>query len=657
MSTHSLPLPGLLFGDYPERRMPQSRARVRIARRLRAVVDTHLTPGLARYRDIVAHTDDAQQRLAIDGYQARARELRALLARDGFTDTLIAEAFALIRRTCRQTLGIDLHSTQLVAARILLDNRLAEMATGEGKTLAAALCAATAALAGIPVHVVTANDYLVARDRALLAPLYEALGLSVGQIVATMDVPARRRGYDCDVTYCTAKELVFDYLRDRTARDSSRTPLQASTEALRTGQVRRRTLLRGLCMAVLDEADSILLDEARTPLILSRTVPDASQEAYQRRAWILAQQLDHAVEFTIGAADRQVQLTASGRSKLDRLTEGLEAEWHNRLHRDEAVCTALAALHVYERERHYLVRDGKVVIVDEVTGRPVPGRVWSRGLHALVELKEGCDITAPQVTAAQITYQRFFPRYLRLCGMSGTVAEARAELASTYALSVSHVRLRVPSSRRMLPARLFGCAAAQRQAVVARVRELNMQGRPVLVGADSVIEAEALSAALRVAGVVHRVLDARSDSEEAGIVAQAGEPGAVTVATNMAGRGTDIKLGPGVAARGGLHVLSCQHNASRRIDRQLVGRCARQGDPGSAERFISLEQRLLVRYVPRWLGQAAVRAWPLLPEVAQWLFLTLPQWIEEHRERQQRSALQARDARIEAELELGARGE
>jgi preprotein translocase subunit SecA len=272
------------------------------------------------------------------------------------------------------------------------------------------------------------------------------------------------------------------------------------------------------------------------------------------------------------------------------MSAALGGRWHSWRIREDIVSLALAARHCYQRNRHYLVRDGKVEIIDEATGRAAPRRVWSRGLHNLVEIKEGCKPTPATRTIAQITYQRFFPRYLRLGGMSGTLSEARGELREIYGLSVQPVALRTPCIRKVLPTRLFVDQAALWTAVAGRIAAIQDSGRPVLVGTGSVAESEALSSRLRQAGIEHRVLNACLDREEALIVAQAGQPGQITVTTNMAGRGTDIALAPGVAAAGGLHVLCCQHNASRRIDRQLQGRSARQGDPGSTETWLALNE-------------------------------------------------------------------
>jgi preprotein translocase subunit SecA len=346
--------------------------------------------------------------------------------------------------------------------------------------------------------------------------------------------------------------------------------------------------------------------------------------------------------------------------RLAELAGALGGLWQDRRHRDEIVVLALCAHHVFHRDRHYLVRDKKVVMIDQTTGRVAPGRVWSRGLQQLLEAKERVPSSGEQETIAQITYQRFFPRYHYLCGMSGTLAEAQAELRAVYGLSVEQVPLRKPCRREVLPLRVFATRQAKWDAVIDRLRALHAAGRPVLVGTDSVADSEHLSVLLAAARLPHCVLNARNDAEEAGIVAQAGEPSRITVTTNMAGRGTDIPLAPGVAQRGGLHVVCCQHNASPRIDRQLQGRAARQGDPGSVETLLSLEDGLLSRTLSGWLRGLLARvlggARPLPGRLGSWL-ARYPQMREERRQRAERRLLLEQDRRSERALSFAGRGE
>jgi preprotein translocase subunit SecA len=325
----------------------------------------------------------------------------------------------------------------------------------------------------------------------------------------------------------------------------------------------------------------------------------------------------------------------------------MSALWRNRMHREEAICQALAAQHLFMRDKHYLVRDDQVHIIDEITGRLSPGRVWSRGLHQLIEIKENCKPSGEMLTAAQITFQRFFPRYHKLGGMSGTISEARAELFSVYRLKVVRVPLRQHGRRRLLPARIFRDEEAQWKVVVEHTRCIHESGRPVLIGTDSVAESEHLSRLLAAAGLAHKVLNARQDQDEAMVVASAGNRHMITVSTNMAGRGTDIPLGPGVEELGGLHLMICQHNPSRRIDRQLLGRCARQGNPGSAETLISFQKPLIARLFPKWLAYFAGARGLSRPQWLVRLIIRLPQWLEESHQRAQRKQMLEQDARLE----------
>jgi len=654
---NALPIPGILLGAYPERRVAPEDTLARLGRRARAGFETIGGLYSRHYRRFIERVRIVDAELAGSGFihlERRLLDVRARLSHEGFTEPLLAEAFGLVIQACAHALGMRVYDTQLMAARIMLDSRLAEMATGEGKTLAAAVCAATAALAGIPVHVITANDYLAARDAESLQPLYGALGLSLGCITQPLDAAGRQHAYACDITYCTAKELVFDYLRDWIALGRNRRDLHLRATRLdATAAGTSTVLLRGLCMAIVDEADSILIDEARIPLILSELCANPAELEYHRQALTLASHMTVGHDFVLDRQSVSAELTGPGQALLEQRAAELGVVWGNRLHRAEAVATALAALNLYHRDRHYLIRDGSVAIIDETTGRLAPGRMWSHGLHQMIELKEGCAPSSELITAAQITYQRFFRRYLRLGGMSGTLWEARAELQSAYGFDIVRVPLRRPCRRRVLPTRIFPDRESHWTAVVRRIAEIHRSGRPVLVGTDSVAESETLSKLLDQAELPHAVLNARHDAQEAQIVARAGEPGRITVATNMAGRGTDIPLAPGIATQGGLHLLCCQHNVSRRIDRQLLGRCARQGEPGSAETFISLDKPLIARVVPAWARRYVCQDGRVRPAWLIALILRLPQILEERHQCNQRRNLSQQDARWDSHSSIG----
>ena len=661
MKAAAIAMPGIAWGSYPEREAPRPGWAAQQLSRLVAAPSAFKTKPYQHFVALVNERADHIRNLSPAAFADAVSEIKTQLASEGFAEKHVAEAFALVREATQRVLGVTQYDTQLIAARVMLDNQLAEMATGEGKTLAALLTAATAALSGVPVHVMTANDYLVGRDAENLKPVYAALGLRVGCVTQTSTPEQRRAAYGCDITYCTAKELVFDYLRDRLMFGQRRDDLQRRVAALSDPLAQPpQPLLRGLCMALIDEADSILIDEARTPLILSEAHANDQQVAFLDIALKLAASLIRNRDFQLHANTRNAELTPAGRAALTGKVEAMSGAWRDCRRREEAVTMALAAKHLFKRDRDYLVRDGRIVIVDETTGRVAEGRVWSRGLQQLIEHKEGCHTSDEQWTIAQITYQRVFPRYLRLCGMSGTLNEARSELHAVYGLRVSKIPLQRPSKRVVTAEKIFTTSDAKWDSVVERVRVMHALGRPVLIGTDSVAESERLSERLGVLCIPHAVLNARHDGEEAMIVAQAGEAGQITIATNMAGRGTDIPLAPNVAARGGLHVICCQHNGARRIDRQLHGRCARRGDPGSVETILSIDDPLINGFLAHFIKtfiRSYLRRDGLLPNLLARILLRLPQLFEEHRQWLQRSQLLQQDSLLDRRLSFGGKGE
>ena len=590
-------------GAYPERLERPPKALDRLATRLIGPVARwarqHRVRG-ARLVALVAEHGRVLEGLSDRTLREAAQALRPALRREGFTEDLVASVFALVREAARRTLEQPHFDVQLVGGQVLLAGMVAEMDTGEGKTLTATLAASTAALAGIPVHIVTVNDYLASRDAEWMGPIYRTLGLEVGTVVHGMAPPERRQAYACDVTYCTNKELAFDYLRDRIALRGRPSRLQLQLERLSGGEVRaERLVLRGLHFAIVDEADSVLVDEGRTPLIISGGGSSGEQRLYET-ALGLADQLVSERDFGVDTVEREVRLTPEGLARLDELAAPLGGVWAGRLRREELVRQAVVARQLFQRDRHYLVQDGRVQIIDEYTGRLMPDRSWEHGLHQLIEVKEAVAVTAHHETLARISYQRFFRRYHRLAGMTGTAREVAGELWAVYGLPVVRVPTNRPSHRVVLRERVYLSAEARWAAVVERVRALHAAGRPVLVGTRSVAASEELAARLTATGLPHRVLNARQDLEEAQIIAEAGQPGRITVATNMAGRGTDIRLAPAVIERGGLHVIATERHDAGRIDRQLFGRCGRQGDPGSAEALVSLEDDLVASYGGTW---------------------------------------------------------
>jgi len=589
--------PGMLSGHYPEREdrpVGWFERAFDVLRRGATLWIPDREAGLGRVAMEIGRLGDGLTGLGNEELSERLVGLRRKVYNQGLREELCLEAFTLIREISGRTIGQRHYDSQLMAGWVLLHGRLAEMETGEGKTLAATLAAATAALAGIPVHVLTVNEYLVQRDAAAMGPLYRALGLSVGFVTEAMPPEERREAYACDVTYATNKQVAFDYLRDRLLLGNERSRLRLKLESAYTDHHRMgQSLLRGLCFAIVDEADSVLIDEARTPLILTRNVNSSAEHAAYREAMKLAQGLENGPDFRIDPARSRIQLTLTGGQKLAHWKSAATGLPQNTRHAEELLSQALHALHLLHRDRDYLVRDDTVHIVDANTGRTMPDRSWERGLHQLVEAKEGCSLTEAREQLGRLTYQHFFRRYLRLAGLTGTAREVGRELWSTYSLEIHRVPLNRPSRRRRMGTRIFISMDEKWTAITAAVKDLQTNGQPVLIGTGSVAESELLSERLTFAGVLHRVLNARQDEAEAEIVAAAGQKGQVTVATNMAGRGTDIPLADGVAALGGLHVIASCPNEARRIDRQLLGRCARQGDPGSCQALLSLEDELL----------------------------------------------------------------
>jgi preprotein translocase subunit SecA len=529
-----------------------------------------------------------------DALAALATELRIELRRSRLAEASVARSFALIREVAGRTIGLRHFDAQLLGGFAMLRGMVAEMETGEGKTLTATLPACTAALAGIPVHVVTVNDYLAQRDAQIMTPLYSVLGLTVGTVIHGMNSEQRRQAYLCDVTYCTNKELAFDYLRDRMVLGKDSTNLGLKLERLYKQEARSHKLvMRGLHFAIVDEADSILVDEARTPLIISGQTDPADEQVQAEQAFALVEELEPGVHYQVHSAERRIDLTAAGKAKLAERADSLDGRWAGKIRREEAARQALGAKLLFLRDEHYLVRDGKVQIIDEYTGRLMADRSWNQGLHQLIEVKEGCQATGRKLTLARMTYQRFFRRYRRLAGMTGTAREVVAEIGSVYRLPVAPIPTNRPLRRRHQGTRIHRTADEKWRAIAARAAELARQGQPVLVGTRSVAASQKAAEFLAEAGLDHVVLNAAQDRDEAEIIARAGQRGQITIATNMAGRGVDIKLGPGIAELGGLHVIISERHDSGRIDRQLSGRCARQGEPGSVEAQLSLEDTLL----------------------------------------------------------------
>lgn len=548
--------------------------------------------------------------LSDDAIKERALELRGIFRLGREEKEHVDRALALVREVSRRELGMEPYREQVAAAVAMADGCLAELATGEGKTLVATMPAVIAGWRGRGCHVMTVNDYLAKRDANTLRKLYAACGLSVAWVDGEMPPPQRRQAYNADITYCTNKEAAADYLRDQLQLGRMRGLTQALVAKINHGGMSGvdRLVMRGLENAIIDEADSLLIDEAVTPLIISTEAPNAEQDLAFEQAARLAQQMNKDEHYKVNLRYRDTDLTRAGKARAAELCEGMPGVWQSPRMRDELIVQAITARELFLKEQQYVIQDGKVVIVDESTGRLMPDRSWRHGLHQAVEAKERLEVSPAKDTMARVSFQKFFRMYRRLSGMTGTAWEGRYEFWQVYKLPTVRIPTHRPCIRIQHPDRVFGSSEARWKAVVEEVKRIHKGGRPVLIGTRSVEASEKLSSMLNAAALKHEVLNAVRHEEEAGIVEQAGQPGRITVATNMAGRGTDIKLGPGIAEAGGLHVISTDRNESGRIDRQLYGRAGRQGDPGSAIAFVSLEDELVRKYVSRASRRAAARA-------------------------------------------------
>jgi len=532
----------------------------------------------------ISELSDIEQEGARVSLQEKRKQL------DDLMYDLLPEAFSVVREAAKRTIGLRSYDEQLMGGMILHRGGIAEMANGEGKTLVATLPVYLNALEGKGVHVITVNDYLAKRDRDWMGPVYEFLGLTVGVIQNKLDSTSRKKAYECDITYGTNNEFGFDYLRDNMA-------LRMEDK-----------VQRGHHYAIVDEVDSILIDEARTPLIISGPA-EKSTELYGKIDKLVPllkgretveerEEEDKDTDYVWNPKDQTVALTEKGvkrvekRLRAERLLE-TENLYQDGLDLATHVNQALRAHRLFEKDRDYLVKDGEVVIIDEFTGRLMPGRRWSDGLHQAVEAKEGVMIRNENQTLATITLQNYFRMYDKLAGMTGTAATESDEFLKIYNLEVVSIPTHKPTIRENVPDRIYQTEKTKFEAVIKEVEKLHQEGSPVLVGTRSVEKSEALSRSLREKGVPHTVLNAKYHEKEAQIVAQAGEKRAVTIATNMAGRGTDIKLGEGVEDLGGLFVIGTERHESRRIDNQLRGRSGRQGAPGTSQLYVSLEDELM----------------------------------------------------------------
>lgn len=618
-------LPPSEFGVYPERRFSKADAVERlwrvgqawvvsVARPQRTKRLSKIVPLVDALKDDVAGMDD-------ESLRAETIAMRRVLRVTGCDDIgAVARCFAFVREASGRVLGMRHRNVQVIGAYALLRGMIAEMETGEGKTMTAALAAIAGALAGWPVHVISVNDYLVERDVRGLRPLYEFFGLSVGVVIGRQQAEERRAAYACDIAYCTNNEIAFDYLRDRIVlgRRGGNLRLRVETLTKRDRPVTDRLLLRGLHFAIVDEADSVMIDEARTPLIISENEGDASGDVrVYRQALEFSQRLKESIDFRVREDERNVSLTEHGTARIEEMAHCLGGNWASRVLREELVVKALTARILHRKGEHYIVRDGKVEIIDEYTGRIMPDRFWSEGIHQMVELKEGCQVTRARTTLARMTYQRFFRRYRRLSGMTGTANEVSRELWRVYRLAVANVPVHRPRRLLLHRSRVVSSGDAKWRVIVETVQRLHEHGAPVLLGTRTVAASETAARYLSEAGVPFELLNAVQDAREAEVVAQAGQCGRVTISTNMSGRGTDICVGDDAADLGGLHVIMSERHESGRIDRQFAGRAGRQGRPGSFQPILSLDDPLMDNLDRRGVVTAIARR--LMPVAGQWV--------------------------------------
>ena len=505
--------------------------------------------------------------------RAKTEEFKERLAKGETLDDILPEAFAVVREASKRVLGMRHFDVQMIGGIVLHRGNIAEMRTGEGKTLVATLPVYLNALSGKGVHVVTVNDYLAKRDSEWMGRLYNFLGLSTGLIVAGLDYDQRKQSYGADITYGTNNEFGFDYLRDNMVVHAD------------------QMVQRPLNYAIVDEVDSILIDEARTPLIISGPGERSTERYYE-----LAKVVPHLVkdeDYTIDEKQKTIAPTEEGIAKVEKMLHIENLYDSSNLELNHLLSASLRAYAMMERDKDYVVKDGEVVIVDEFTGRLMFGRRYSDGLHQAIEAKEGLRVERESQTLASITFQNYFRMYEKLSGMTGTAKTEEQEFNNIYGLEVYEIPPNKVLARVDMPDLIFKTKDAKYRAVVRDVVERHKTGQPILVGTTSITQSEMLSDMLTKAGVPHNVLNAKHHEKEAEIVANAGQYGMVTIATNMAGRGTDISLGEGVAELGGLHILGTERHESRRIDNQLRGRSGRQGDNGSSQFFLSLEDDLM----------------------------------------------------------------
>lgn len=553
----------------------------------------------------------------------------------------------------RRVLGMFPHDTQIRAAIEMHNGYLVQLAPGEGKTLAIGLAAAMYASAQRPCHVVTANDYLADRDAELMRPLLATGGFTTASITGETPPEALAHRYRSDVVYATGKQFLADFLRDQIVLGGDKDPVRRRLWEMQQKPGAHRPVSRGLWVAIVDEADSVLIDEATTPLIISSAQDNPMLIDAVLAGKEIFENMQEGQDFVVKTEPViDIRFTLAGKKRIEDLTYLLPPFWRYPDRAQGVVSLSVMARYAYQRDRHYLVDDeGKVVIVDEKSGRVMAGRTWSHGIHQAIEAMEGLELSSPPQTQARMTFQTFFNRYHRLCGASGTLQGIHRELRQTYGTLVVPLPPRVPSQLDIEPLRVYASKAQRFEAFIQEVQNCRAQGKALLIGTRKIADTEQISAALDQLGIPHQVLNAKHHAEEAEIVKQAGHPGAVTVSTNMAGRGTDIMLQPGCLETGGLRVLVFEPHEATRIEWQLYGRAGRQGAPGSAAAFLCLVDELPVKAFGPVYERVLPTLQPLLlrPQAAKWM-MRVAQWLVQSKAMSQRLHLGERERSVAKQL-------
>jgi preprotein translocase subunit SecA len=586
-----------------------------LASRLGTMVQ-HRATNLAALRRQAEATDRLSPELrsmseaALDDLIVRTRELFLRKRQDEAT---VCRGLAAVREVARRITGEEAYIVQLMGALGLYHGRIIEMLTGEGKTLTGSIAAPLIAWQHKHLHVLTVNDYLASRDALSRREIYARCHCTVGAVVQETEQSERHEIYGRHIVYCTPKQIVADYLRDQIRMGGHTTPWSARhLYAVTGGEADRGPMVPGLQAAMVDEADAVLIDEGVVPLIIARSRREDDMSQVYREAADMATRLDEGPDYVMDLVQRRCDLKRRGSDRLRHMFaqvigRGGSAIWQAHRRGEELVRQALVARHCYINQQQYQIVEGKIVIVDEYTGRFLPDRSWEHGLHQAVEAKEGLDVTADRETLARLSFQRYFRTYPFLCGMTGTAADATGEMEAVYSRPVTVIPTNRPIARVAMPTRVFRTQRDKWAAIANSIEQIHAQGRPILAGTRSIASSEMLSQILTARGLEHQVLNANFDKDEADLIARAGQgasrdqldrSAAITVATNMAGRGTDIKLDKAAREAGGLHVLLTEMHGAKRIDRQFIGRAGRQGDPGSSQIFVSLEDELVTKFAP-----------------------------------------------------------